>query len=46
MNHDEMLDAALARALSPPELPVDFRARLSAAIAREAELGAAARSAP
>lgn len=41
MNRDEMLDAALARALPPPELPADFRARLSAAIARETELGAA-----
>jgi len=41
MNRDDMLDTALARALPPPELPPDFRARLSAAIAREAELGAA-----
>jgi hypothetical protein len=35
MNADEMLDAALARALPPPQLPPDFRARLTAAIARE-----------
>jgi hypothetical protein len=41
MNRDEMLDAALARALPPPELPLDFRARLGAAIVREAEHGAA-----
>jgi hypothetical protein len=40
MNRDEMLDAALARALPPPELPTDFRAQLTAAIAREAALGA------
>ena len=33
---DRALDAALARALPPPELPADFRARLTAAIAREA----------
>jgi hypothetical protein len=33
---DRALDAALARALPPPQLPADFRARLSAAIAREA----------
>jgi hypothetical protein len=45
MTRDDMLDAALARALSPPALPVDFRARLSAAIAREAELQAANRAA-
>ncbi len=41
MNRDELLDAALARALPPPELPADFRAQLNAAIAREAALGAA-----
>jgi hypothetical protein len=35
--HDQALDAALARALLPPELPLDFRARLTAAIAREAD---------
>ena len=37
MNLERVLDAALARALAPPELPVDFRARLTAAIARESE---------
>jgi hypothetical protein len=37
MNLEEMVDAALARALVPPELPPDFRARLTAAIAREAD---------
>ena len=37
MNEEEMLDAALARALVPPELPPDFRARLTAAIARAAD---------
>jgi hypothetical protein len=37
MNLEEMVDAALARALAPPELPPDFRARLTAAIAREAD---------
>jgi hypothetical protein len=31
------LDAALAHALTPPELPVDFRALLTAAIARESD---------
>ena len=35
--HERALDAALARALAPPELPVDFRARLTAAIACEAD---------
>jgi hypothetical protein len=35
--HEQALDTALARALAPPELPVDFRARLSAAIARESD---------
>jgi hypothetical protein len=38
---NDELDAALARALPPPELPLDFRARLSAAIARESEREAA-----
>lgn len=38
---DAALDAALARTLLPPELPADFRARLQAAITREAESGAA-----
>jgi hypothetical protein len=37
MNLEDMVDAALARALPPPELPVDFRARLTAAIARAAD---------
>jgi hypothetical protein len=37
MNDERALDAALARALVPPELPVDFRARLTAAIARESD---------
>jgi len=37
MNEEEMLDAALARALVPPDLPPDFRARLTAAIARAAD---------
>jgi hypothetical protein len=41
MNQDEKLDAALARALVPPELPADFRARLTTALTREAALGAA-----
>ena len=53
MNPDETVDAALAaaldaallRALPPPELPWDFRARLSAAIAREAVLASAQRDA-
>jgi hypothetical protein len=31
------LDAALARALPPPELPADFRAGLVAAVARESD---------
>jgi hypothetical protein len=31
------LDAALARVLAPPDLPVDFRALLTAAIARESD---------
>jgi hypothetical protein len=35
------LDAALGRALPPPQLPADFNARLAAAIAREAALSAA-----
>lgn len=37
---DAALDAALARALLPPELPPDFRARLGAAITREAAVEA------
>lgn len=37
MNDERALDAALAIALAPPELPADFRARLSAAIARESD---------
>jgi hypothetical protein len=35
--HQRALDAALARSLAPPELPVDFRAGLTAAIARESD---------
>ncbi len=35
--HEQALDAALAQALAPPELPPDFRARLTAAIARAAD---------
>lgn len=34
---DAAVDAALVRTLVPPELPPDFRARLSAALARQAE---------
>lgn len=34
---ERALDAALAIALGRPELPVDFRARLTAAIARESD---------
>ena len=37
MNDEQALDAALAIALGPPELPADFRARLNAAIARESD---------
>jgi hypothetical protein len=37
MNSEELVDAALARALAAPELPADFRARLTAAIARESD---------
>jgi hypothetical protein len=35
--HARALDAALARALPPPELPAGFHARLTAAIARESD---------
>jgi hypothetical protein len=34
---ERALDAALARALAPPELPLDFRAQLTAAIARDSD---------
>jgi hypothetical protein len=37
---DTALDSALARALPPPQLPADFRARLTAAIAQEAAIEA------
>jgi len=42
---DAALDASLARVLRPPELPAQFRTQLTAAIAREAALELALRSA-
>ncbi|HEY6452702.1 MAG TPA: hypothetical protein VIX87_08900 [Steroidobacteraceae bacterium] len=42
---DNALDQALTRALQPPQLPGDFRAALTTAIARATELEAAARRA-